>query len=104
MNRPIQPSSRLGWWALWLGFATGLWARVFPLLPALLGPRLPIRIPLGRAGSVIEVALALAALSTGVIAMRRGERSWLNIIAFVLAAIIGGAWLLFALGQVVVPD
>ena len=46
MNRPIQPSSRLGWWALWLGLAAGVWVGVFPALSGLLGPQLGDRMPL----------------------------------------------------------
>jgi len=103
MNRPIQPSSRLGWWALWLGFATGLWVRVFPALSGLLGPQLGDRMALDLASAVIEVALAIAALAAGAAAMKRGERSWLNVVALVLALIIGMPWLSFALGKVFGP-
>jgi uncharacterized membrane protein YozB (DUF420 family) len=100
VKRPLQPSSRLGWWAFWLGFATGLWGRVFPILPELLGPRLPIRIPLGLTGAAIEVVLTIAALVAGGVAMKRGERSWFNVVAFALALLIGGFWVFFVLAEV----
>ncbi len=103
MNRPIQPSSPLGWWALWLGFATGLWARVSPVLFGLLRPQLSDRIPLDLAGAAIEVALVIAAVAAGAVAMKRGERSWLNVIALVLALMIGMPWLSLALGRVLAP-
>ena len=103
MHRPIQPSSRLGWWALCLSFAAGVCVRVFPALAGLLGPQLGDRMPLDLAGAVIEVALAIAALVAGAVAMKRGERSWLNVVALVLALIIGMPWLSFALGKVLGP-
>ena len=99
MNRPIQPSSRLGWWAFWLGFATGFWGRLFLALPALLGPRLPIGISLGLAGAALEAVLTVAALVVGVLAFRKGECSWFNLVAFALALLIGGFWLFFADGE-----
>lgn len=98
MKRPLEPSSRLSWWAFWLGFATGFWGRILLTLPELLGTQLPVRLHLEVAGVALEAVLILAALVTGVLAFKKGERSWLNLVAFVLALAIGGLWLFFALG------
>jgi len=106
MKRPLQPSSRLGWRAFWLVFATFFWGR---LLFALLGPLLQgdssrrIPIPLSLVGVAFEVVLAIAALVAGVIALKRGERSWFNLVAIGLAVTIGGFWLFIALGQILAP-
>ncbi len=114
MNRPLQPSSRLGWWAFWLGFATFFWGR---LLLALLGPLVQgdgsRPIPMSHAFSVLtspfglgvalEVVLTVAALITGVLALKRGERSWFNLVGLALALTIGGFWLFIALGEVLLP-
>ena len=42
----------------------------------------------------------IAALAAGAVAMKRGERSWLNVVALLLALIIGMPWLSFVLGKV----
>mgnify|MGYP001026386981 FL=1 len=105
MNRPLQPSSRLGWGAFWLGFATFFWGR---LLLALLGPLVqgdgsrPIPIPL-ILGVALEVVLTVAALIAGVLALKRGERSWFNLVGLALALTVGGFWLFIALGEVLLP-
>lgn len=76
---------------------------MFPAFSGPLGPQLGDRMPLDLAGAVIEVALAIAALAAGAVAMKRGERSWLNVVALVLALITGMPWLSFALGKVLGP-
>lgn len=109
MTRPLQPASRLGWWAFWLGCATLFWGRLFLALPALVGPLLngagsrPMRIPLGLAGAAIEVLLTISALVVGGIALKKGERSWFGLVAFALAFFVGGFWVVFALGEVLAP-
>lgn len=109
MKRPLQPSSRLGWSAFWLGVATLFWGRLLLALPAWLGP-LPegagsrlVSMPLAMAGVALEVALTVAALVVGVIALKRGERSWFNLVALGLAVTVGGFWLFIALGEVLLP-
>lgn len=76
MNRPLHPTSPLGWASFRLSFVTVVWGRLFLLLPALLGLRLqggPVRIPLGLVGAVIEIGIALAALAVG--SLRLGKAS-----------------------------
>jgi hypothetical protein len=109
MKRPLRPASRLGWWAFGLTVATVVWGVLFPSLVGLLGAafggatgrRLPI--PVGLTSATLELVLALAALATGIIALRKGERSWLTLLAFVPAVLVGGFWILFALGEVLWP-
>ena len=57
-------------------------------------------LPLGLAGAVLELVLTLAALGVGVVALRRGERSWRVLVAFAMAVLAGGFWISFALGDV----
>lgn len=103
MNRPVQPSSRLGWWALGLAFAAGLWTRLFPIISVRWASGLSDRTFGDLAGIVIEIALALAAVMAGALAMKRGERSWLTLIGMVLALVIATPWFTYALGQALGP-
>lgn len=65
--------------------------------------RVRIMIPIGMGGLLLEVALTAAALLTGIRALRGGERSWLTLLGLALAVVVGGFWILFALGEVLVP-
>lgn len=42
-----------------------------------------IKRPLGFTSALLELVLAVAAIVTGIIALRKGERSWLTLLAFV---------------------
>lgn len=109
MSRPIRPASALGWWAFGLAIAAAVWGALLPSIVRLLwgmlggatGPRLPI--PIGFTSAILEFGLAIAAIVTGIIALRKGERSWLTLLAFVLALAIGGFWIFFALGEILWP-
>lgn len=111
MKRMIWPVRALGWWAMCLGLATAAWGVILPVFPGLVRrvvgeagmSVLPIRIPLGLGSVVVEVLLAVAAFAVGVLALRRGERSWTVLVAFVLALLVGGLWIAFALGEVIFP-
>ena len=108
MKRALQPTSSLGWWSFWLSFATITWGRLFPLLVGLLAPRLrsvesPFPVPIGFTGAALELVLALAAFGVGVAAIRKGQRSWMVLVALAVAVLVGGFWLVFALGEVLWP-
>jgi len=62
----------------------------------------PIPIPLVL-GVALEVMLTVAALIAGVLALKRGERSWFNLVGLALALTVGGFWLFIALGEVLLP-
>jgi hypothetical protein len=51
----------------------------------------------------LEFALTVSALAVGIVALKKGERSWLTLAGFVPAIIVGGFWILFALGEVLSP-
>ena len=52
---------------------------------------------------MLALLLAIATVVLGVRALHRGERSGLTIIGLALAVIIGGFWILFALGEALLP-
>jgi hypothetical protein len=99
----------LGWWTFWLGVATVVWGVLLPSLPKLLKAVVggfsgrPFPIPVGFTSAILEFALAVSAIVVGVVALKKGERSWLTLLAFIPAATVGGFWILFALGEVLSP-
>lgn len=109
MKRPIRPTTALGWWAFCLGITSVGWGVLLPTLPeSLIAIGIateggPFPIPVGFSGLILELIVAISALTVGVLAVRRGERSWLTLAGFVPAIVIGGFWILFALGEVLVP-
>ena len=63
----------------------------------------PIPIPMGLTSAMLEFVLAISAFVVGVVALRKGERSWLTLVAFVLAVLVGGFWILFGFGEMLFP-
>lgn len=106
MKRALRPASTLGWWAFGLGLATAIWGLLVTSMPRLLQPLIEssgIRVPAGMSSVLLEIGLAIAAIVTGIVALWKGDRSWLTIVGAVLALLIGGFWILFALGEVLAP-
>jgi len=62
-----------------------------------------IRIPVGISTVLFETGLAVAAMVTGIVALWKGDRSWLTIVGAVLTLFIGGFWILFALVELFAP-
>jgi hypothetical protein len=94
---------------MWLSIGTVVWGLVFPILPRLIGPLLNrpggpvVRVPMGFAGAMLELILAIATFVTAGVALKRGDRAWLVIAALIPAVLVGGFWLIFAIGEVLVP-
>jgi hypothetical protein len=96
----FRPQSRLGWWAFSLGVAIPAWS----LLSGIVGPlswRIagltaspdPILFPLSVVLQWVNLVLPLPALVLGILALAKGERSWIALAPFVpvffrLAAVV----------------
>jgi hypothetical protein len=101
-------SGVVGGWAIALGTLAAVWGAGFQTFGRLLGLMLA---PLLRAANVspmqlvavVEIALTVATVVTGVIAWRKGARSWTFFAACILGIVIGGAWTAFAVAEVLVP-
>ena len=108
MAVPLKPSTKLGWWAFWLGVGTAVWGTVGMIVPRLLGPLIG---PLIRGMQVspamltvgLAVVLAVCAIAVGIAALVKRDRSWMGIAGLALAAVVGGFWILFAGGEVLFP-
>lgn len=105
MKRPLRPALHVGWWAFWLGLAAVVLGILLPFLVGLAAWLFAgaLRMPIGFNSVLLAVILAIAAIVVGIVALRRGERSWMTLTGLVGAILVGGFWILFALGEVLWP-
>ncbi len=107
-QRPCRPTTPLGRWAFGLTLAAVAWSLLWLSdlpLPGLLLPTISPRIsPAIANGVLLEIILATSAVVAGIIALRRGERSWIALSALAVAVIVGGLWILIALAHALFPD
>lgn len=102
-KRKWLPQSKDGKKALGFCLAAIIWGLLLPFIPKI------GRLIIGAAGSglitlSIEVILVILGLIFSIKAIfKEKDRSVLNIIVFVLFCIVGGFWLLFAIGEIVSP-
>jgi hypothetical protein len=78
------------------------------LVPFVAGPLASLlagalRIRVGVNTVLLAVLLAISTIVVGIIAFRRGERSWMALLAFIGAAIVGAFWIVFVLGEILLP-
>jgi len=101
-ERKWLPQTKEGKRALIFGVITIVWGLLFISLSNLIHL---FRIPLG--GSIFllaEIVLFIFALYYSIKAIFKiKERNILNIIIFILFCIVGGFWVLFVLGEIIVP-
>lgn len=102
------PKSKLAWWAMGLGLSTMF---IFPglsIFAAFLRPLLEQTFLRSFAGAgfvvgMLALALSIAALVTGIQALRIGERSWAVWLGFVPAVLAGLFWILLIIGEFLFP-
>ncbi|MFH1736306.1 MAG: hypothetical protein ABH838_00240 [Actinomycetota bacterium] len=89
------PATRTGRLAVWYGVAAVVWGVLFPNF---------IRFLSGFFMVALEVVLVIMAFFYSIRAVfREKERNLLSFVVFGLLCLVGGFWLLFALGEVLVP-
>ena len=87
---------------------TAKWAVGFALVTIVLGVLLPTltSVPgvVGFRGVTMEIILTIVSLVLSIKAIfREKDRSILTLVIFILFCLVGGFWLLFVLGEVIVP-
>ena len=72
-----------------------------PLLARLLGSYGPLRTT-GTAlnGVLLAIILAIAAVVVGIVAFKKSERSWMALVAFILAVAVFGFWVFLVPGAI----
>lgn len=117
MKKPIistlqeKPKTKVAWWALYLGIATIFIPFLLGMFTSFIRPILDqasvnpenIGIGVGFGGGILSLALSISALVAGIIAFRKGERSWVPVTGFVLAAIVCVFWVVMIIGEFVFP-
>ena len=107
MSRPVLPSSGVGWWAVGLAWSVVLVGLLLPSMTSWFGPfqeRLGRwGLPTGSSLVSVEIVLAVAAVTLGVLALVRKDRAWLLVGSFALGVLVGGFWVLFVVAEVVSP-
>ena len=105
-----SPKTKTAWWAMGLGLASlfvppflGIFAAVIrPLIDQATGSE-SIGIPIGFGMVVFALALSISALVLGILAYKKGERSWVLWLGFVPAILIGLFWIFMVVGEFVYP-
>jgi hypothetical protein len=85
-----KPKTQTAWWAMWLGLSTVLTNPFFSFLTAL--RKILFRIITGRIFffdsrgiMAFSLLLAVAAIVVSIIAFKKGERSWVLWLGFIIA-------------------
>jgi len=104
-----KPRTKTAWWAMGLGLGTIL---VYPLLGisvAVIRPMIDkassknIGAVAGFSSMIVLLILSVSALVTGVLAFKKGERSWVLWVGFVPAILVGALWIFMIIGEFIFP-
>ena len=101
-----KPKTKIAWWAMGLGLATLIGVPLVSILTAVILPALAVELTddisraLGVSLGVFSLLAGVAAVVTGIIALRKGERSWALWLGFVLAILTLLVWGLMILSDV----
>lgn len=107
MSGRVLPSTGTGWWATGLAWAAVAVGLLLPSMTSWFGPlqeRLGRRgLPTGSSLVSVEILLAVFAVVVALIALRRKDRGWVLLGSFAVVVLIGGFWVVFALGELLLP-
>ena len=109
MSLPVKPATRTGWWGFGLGVAAVAWGLFATSIPMMIRQMIPedtappLFLPIGLATVAVAVLLAISAIVVGIRSIRSGDRSVLLFLGFVPGLVVGGFWIVFAIGEVLIP-
>jgi len=98
-----KPKTKIGWWTMGLGLATLAGVPLVSLLTAVIYPAFNVEFTdesgraLGVSLGVFSLLAGAAAIVVGIIALRKGERSWavwLGLILSILTIVVWGLMIL----------
>lgn len=103
------PKTKIGQWAFGLSIFTFIWGILLINMPSIFAffmnnyGEMPFPIPMGFSSAIVEFVVAISAITTNIIAFKKGERSWPFLLGFGFAVLVGGFWIFFSLGEVLSP-
>jgi hypothetical protein len=107
-----KPKTKIAWWAMGLGLATILGSPLSPLngiFIAVIRPMIDKAISenvgaaIGFSSMIVSSILLVSALVTSILALRKGERSWVLWVGFVPAILAGAGLVVLIIGEFIFP-
>jgi len=105
-----KPKTKTAWWAMGLGLATILVVQVLlSIFAAVIRPMIDkasnenIGATIGFSVMIFALVLSVSALVAGILAYRKGERSWVLWAGFVPAILTGAFWIIMIFGEFLFP-
>jgi len=93
-----MPKTKIAWWAMGLGLAAVLEIPVLVFISSATHNLTGVSIP--QSIGITGIVLTIAALVTGTIAYRKGERSWVLWLGFGPAILVGLFWLIMIIAEI----
>lgn len=103
------PKKRISWWTMGLGLASVLIGPLLGLYASVIRPLLSGLIDENRSGAfglnlgLFSLVISVTAVILGIIALRKGERSWAVWLGFIPALISLVFWLVMIIGELIFP-
>ena len=104
-----KPKTKTTWRAMYLGLSVLLIPPFLGIFAAVIRPMIDkassenIGVAIGFGAGVFALALSISALVDGILAFKRGERSWVLWVGFVPAILIGVFWIFMVIGEFLFP-
>jgi hypothetical protein len=104
-----KPRTKTAWWAMYLGLATLLVPPFLGIFTAVIRPIIDkassgnVGAAMGFGSGVVALILSVSAIIIGVLAFKKGERSWVLWVGFVPAILVGAFWVFMIIGEFIFP-
>ena len=104
-----KPKTKIAWWAMGLGLGTILVWPMLGIFAAVVRPMIDeassenVGAVAGFGSMIVALILSVSALVTGVLAFKKGERSWVLWVGFVPAILVGAFWVFMIIGEFIFP-
>ena len=105
-----KPRTKTAWWAMWLGLSTVLGGpMLLGIYTAVIRPIIDITISenagqiIGFGSMIVALISLISALVLGIVAFRKGERSWVLWLGFIPAILAGVFWIFMIIGEFIFP-
>ena len=104
-----KPKTKTAWWAMGLGLATILGGPLLGIFTTVVRPMIDkassenVGAAIGFSLMIVSLILSVSALVAGILAFKKGERSWVLWVGFVPAILTGAFWVFMIIGEFIFP-